>query len=156
MRNSADGLIEIDQSSLTGESGPVEGMPGQTAFAGSVVIRGEATGEITSTGVNTKFGKTAELVREAKTASHLEEIVFSIVKYLVIADAILVALVVGFALFTQIAWHQILPFALIILIASVPVALPATFTLATALGAAELAKQGCSLPAYQPSRKLPR
>jgi H+-transporting ATPase len=138
----SDGLIEIDQSSLTGESVPVEGKPGHTAFAGSVVIRGEATGEITSTGVHTKFGKTAELVREAKTVSHLEEVIFSIVKYLIIADAILVTLVLGYALYAQIAWHQILPFALIILIASVPVALPATFTLATTLGAAELAKQG--------------
>jgi H+-transporting ATPase len=138
----ADGLIEIDQSALTGESLPVEAGPGQTAYAGAVVKRGEATGEITSTGAHTKFGKTAELVREAKTASHLEEIIFSIVKYLIIADAILVVLVVGYAFYAQIAWHQILPFALIILIASVPVALPATFTLATALGAAELAKHG--------------
>jgi H+-transporting ATPase len=137
-----DGLVEIDQSALTGESIPIEAGAGQVAYAGAVVKRGEATGEIIATGPGTKFGKTAELVREAKTASHLEEIIFSIVKYLVIADAILVALVVGYAFYAQIAWNQILPFALIILVASVPVALPATFTLATALGAADLAKQG--------------
>lgn len=140
--NLIDGTVEIDQSTLTGESLPVEAGAGQAAYAGAVVKRGEATGEITATGASTKFGKTAELVREAKTASHLGEIIFSIVKYLVIADAILVALVVGYAFYAQIAWHQILPFALIILVASVPVALPATFTLATALGAADLAKQG--------------
>ncbi len=138
----ADGMVEIDESALTGESLPVEAEAGQMAYAGAVVTRGEATGEIIATGAGTKFGKTAELVREAKTASHLEEIIFSVVKYLVIADAILVALVVGYALYAQIAWHQILPFALIILVASVPVALPATFTLATALGAADLAKRG--------------
>jgi H+-transporting ATPase len=137
-----DGTVEIDLSALTGESLPVQAGAGQTAYAGAVVKRGEATGEITATGAGTKFGKTAELVREAKTVSHLEEIIFSIVKYLVIADAFLVVLVIGFALYAQIAWHQILPFALIILVASVPVALPATFTLATALGAADLAKQG--------------
>lgn len=137
-----DGQVEIDQSALTGESLPVEIGPGQAVFAGAVIKRGETTGEVTSTGANTKFGKTAELVREAKTVTHLEEIIFSIVKYLVIADAVLVALVIGYAFYAQIAWHQILPFALIILVASVPVALPATFTLATALGAAELAKQG--------------
>ncbi len=137
-----DGTVEIDQSALTGESLPVEAGAGQAAYAGAVVRRGEATGEISATGASTKFGRTAELVGEAKTASHLEEIIFSIVKYLVIADAILVALVVGYAFYARIAWHEILPFALIILVASVPVALPATFTLATALGAAELAKQG--------------
>jgi H+-transporting ATPase len=137
-----DGMVEIDQSALTGESLPVEAAPGQVAYASVVVKRGEATGEIIATGVRTKFGKTAELVREAKTASHLEEIIFSIVKYLVISDATLVALVVAFAFYAQIAWHQILPFALIILVASVPVALPATFTLATALGAVDLARRG--------------
>lgn len=138
----ANGLVEIDQSTLTGESVPVEAGSGQMAYAGAVITRGEATGEITTTGTHTKFGKTAELVREAKTGSHLEEIIFSIVKYLVIADTILVALVIGYAFYTQIALYQILPFALIILIASVPVALPATFTLTTALGASDLAKQG--------------
>jgi H+-transporting ATPase len=137
-----DGQVEIDQSALTGESLPVEAGAGQVVYAGAIIKRGETTCEITGTGVNTKFGKTAELVREAKTVSHLEEIIFTIVKYLVIADAILVALVIGYAFYAQIAWHQILPFALIILVASVPVALPATFTLSTALGAAELAKQG--------------
>ena len=137
-----DGQVEIDQSALTGESLPVEAGVGQVLYAGAVIKRGETTCEVTGTGVNTKFGKTAELVREAKTVSHLEEIIFTIVKYLIIADAILVAIIIGYAFYAHIAWQQILPFALIILVASVPVALPATFTLATALGAANLAKQG--------------
>jgi H+-transporting ATPase len=137
-----EGLIEMDQSALTGESAPVEAGPEQPAYAGATIKHGEATGEVTATGARTSFGRTAELVREAKTASHLEEIIFSIVKYLVVADVVLVFVVVLYALYAQIAWHEILPFALIILVASVPVALQATFTLATALGAAELAKQG--------------
>jgi H+-transporting ATPase len=140
--NLIDGQVEIDQSALTGESLPVEAGAGQVAYAGAVIKRGETTCEITDTGVKTKFGKTAELVREAETVSHLEEIIFTIVKYLIIADTILVISIILYALYAQIAWHQILPFALIILVASVPVALPATFTLATALGAANLAKQG--------------
>jgi H+-transporting ATPase len=140
--NLTEGQIEMDQSTLTGESVPVEGGIGHKAFAGTVVKRGEASGEVISTGANTNFGKTAELVRTAKTATHLEEIIFSIVKYLIIADIVLVIIVVLYALFSQIGWPVILPFALIILVASVPVALPATFTLATALGAAELARNG--------------
>lgn len=137
-----EGHIQMDQSALTGESLPVEGGVGAQAFAGAVVTRGEAGGEVTATGAHTNFGKTAELVRTARTASHLEEIVFSIVKYLVAADVGLVVIVILYALLAHVGWPLVLPFALILLVASVPVALPATFTLATALGAAELARQG--------------
>ena len=137
-----EGQGQLDQSSLTGEALPVEGTPGSTAYAGVIVKRGEATGEVTATGARTYFGKTAELVRSAKTASHLETLIFKIVRYLVAMDIALVAalLVYTFAYGIQIA--EIVPFALILLVASVPIALPATYTLATALGAVELAKSG--------------
>jgi len=82
--NLTEGQIQMDQSALTGESVPVEGGIGHLAFAGAVVKRGEASDEVTATGAKTSFGKTAELVRTAKTASHLEEIILSIVKYLII------------------------------------------------------------------------
>jgi H+-transporting ATPase len=132
----------MDQSTLTGESSPVDGEPGGTGYAGAVVKRGEADGEVTATGSHTSFGKTAELVRMAKTSSHLAEIVFAIVKYLIYADIFLAVFVVAYALITRVGWPVILPYALILLVASVPVALPATFTLATALGAAELVRNG--------------
>jgi H+-transporting ATPase len=138
----AEGQVQMDQSALTGESAPVEAGPGGEAHAGAVVRRGEATGEVTATGARTAFGKTAELVRTARTVSHLEQIVFTVIKYLVFGDVGLVVIVVLYALLAGIPWHQLLPFALILLVASVPVALPATFTLATALGASELARQG--------------
>jgi H+-transporting ATPase len=140
--NLMEGQVQMDESSLTGESAPVDGAVGQTAYAGAIVKRGEASGVVIATGSRTKFGETAELVRTAKTATHLEEIVFSIVRYLVIADIVLAILVVLFATYAQIPWHEILPYVLILLVASVPVALPAMFTLATALGASDLAQIG--------------
>ncbi len=112
------------------------------AYAGSVVQRGEATCEVAATGARTRFGRTAELVRTAKTVSHLQETILTIVKYLVGMDVVLVAAVLTYGIVTGMDWADLLPFALILLVASVPVALPATFALATALGAQELAKQG--------------
>ena len=136
------GEVLIDQSALTGESVPIEAGHGKTAYAGSLVKRGEASGEVTATGQRTYFGKTAELVRSAKTASHLESIIFTIVKYLVAMDTALAAAVFLYAALVGMPLAETLPFVLILLVASVPVALPATFTLATALGAVELAKRG--------------
>ncbi len=138
----AAGQVFVDQSALTGESLPVDLEPGSTAYAGTAVKRGEATGEVTATGASTFFGKTAELVRTAKTASHLERIILQIVQYLVGLDALLLVGVLGYALVMRISLAEILPFALVLLIASVPVALPATFTLTTSLGAQELARSG--------------
>ena len=138
----ADGQISVDQSTLTGESQPVDLAGGQTAHAGATVVRGEASAEVIATGKNTSFGKTAELVSTAKTVSHLEAIIFRIVKYLVILDLALVAALVVFAWVTGLPLREMIPFGLILLIASVPAALPATFTLATALGSMELTPGG--------------
>ena len=138
----ASGQVLLDQSALTGESLPVEAGPGQPAYAGTMVRRGEASGCVTVTGTRTTFGRTTELVRLAKSRGHLETIIFSIVKYLGVLDALLVAGVLVYALAAGLPAGDVLPFALILLVASVPVALPATFTVATALGAMELAREG--------------
>ena len=136
------GNLLLDQSALTGESLPTEAEAGASAYAGSIVKRGEATGAVTATGSRTYFGKTAELVRTAKTVSHLQRTILTIVKYLVILDLVLVAALLAYAIATGMPLEETIPFALILLVASVPVALPATFTLATALGALDLAKHG--------------
>ena len=133
-----DGVVEADESELTGESLPIEKSAGATAYAGSRIKRGEASGEVTATGKHTYFGKTAELVKTAKTASHLQEIIFAIVKYLVILDVVLVGALIVYAGFARLPWSEVLPFALILLVASVPVALPGMFTVATALGALDM------------------
>lgn len=135
-----DGHLSVDQSTLTGETLPVELGPGDRANAGSTVQRGEATAEVTVTGAKTQFGKTAELVQVAKTASHLETTILAIVKYLVVLDVLLVAGVLIYAAVTALPLADVIPFALMLLVASVPVALPATFTLASALGSQELAQ----------------
>ena len=140
--NLTEGQVSLDQSALTGESVPIECSPGDTVHSGGMVKRGEATGEVTATGKRTYFGKTAELVSTAKTVSHLQNTIFRIVKYMLILDVTLVAALLIYTPLAGLPWTDTLPFALILLVASIPVALPATFTLATALGAFELAKAG--------------
>lgn len=136
------GQLSVDQSALTGESLAVEVGEGKKAFAGAIVQRGEADGRATATGSQTYFGKTAELVRKAQAASHLQAVILRIVRYLVAVDVLLVVGVLVYAWFHGISFADAIPFGLMLLIASVPVALPATFTLASALGARELATNG--------------
>lgn len=137
-----DGQLSLDQSTLTGESLPVDAGPGQYAYTGTTVKHGEATVVVISTGSNTKFGKTAELVRSAKAKSHLEQVVLNIVKYLIIFDLTLAIIVFFYSIASGIPIADVLPFILILIVASVPVALPTTFTIATSLGARDLAHKG--------------
>src|SRR5580698_8639768 len=75
-----DGEILVDQSMLTGESAPVEAGAGVMAYAGALIRRGEAVAEVTATGVKTKFGQTADLVRTAHVVGTQQKTVFRVVR----------------------------------------------------------------------------
>ncbi len=136
------GNVLIDHSAVTGESEPVDASAGDTAYTGGLIKRGEAMALVTATGSRTYFGKTAELVRQAKAAGHLQQMIFTLVKYLVAFDFVLAGLVFAYALRAAMGLADVLPFCLMLLVASIPVALPATFTLASAFGTQELAGRG--------------
>jgi H+-transporting ATPase len=136
------GEILLDQSMLTGESVPIEAGAGVQTFAGALVRRGEAVAEVTATGVHTKFGRTAELVRTAHVVSSQQKAVLRVVRNLAAFNGAVIALLVIYAWFLEMPVDEIVPLVLTAVLASIPVALPATFTLASALGARALAKLG--------------
>jgi H+-transporting ATPase len=136
------GSVLLDQSMLTGESLPIEAGPGVDTYAGALVRRGEATAEVTATGVHTKFGKTAELVRTAHVVSSQQKAVLRIVRNLAVFNGIIILLIGVYAYAHAMPWSEITPLLLTSVLAAIPVALPATFTLAAAVGARTLAKQG--------------
>jgi H+-transporting ATPase len=136
------GGVLLDQSMLTGESIPIEAGVGLQTYAGALVRRGEAVAEVTATGARTKFGRTAELVRTAHVVSSQQKAVLRVVRNLVVFNGILIVLLVAYAWVLKMPVGEIIPLVLTAILASIPVALPATFTLASALGARALAKQG--------------
>jgi len=136
------GEILLDQSMLTGESVPIEAGADLQTYAGALVRRGEAVGEVTATGVHTKFGRTAELVRTAHVTSSQQKAVLRVVRNLAGFNAVVILALVGYAFLLKMALGEIIPLVLTGVLASIPVALPATFTLASALGAQALAKLG--------------
>jgi len=136
------GTLSVDQSQLTGESLPVESHDESIIYAGSIIRRGEATGVVTATGTHTYYGKTAELVRLADAPRRLELLVVKVASYLgsVVIILAVTALVVMIIRGTPLS--QMLPFGMMLLVTSVPVALPMMFTMTAALGARMLADKG--------------
>lgn len=137
-----EGTVDVDQAALTGESTPESHNEGDTLYSGSTITRGKATGTVTATGTRSYFGRTAELVRTASSASHLEQLLFAVVRYLVTIDAMLAVILAVVALWRGEDLLPLVPFFLVLIIATVPVTMPAAFTVANAVEARRLANQG--------------
>jgi H+-transporting ATPase len=136
------GEILLDQSMLTGESVPIEAGSGIQAYAGALIRRGEAEAVVTATGTHTKFGRTAELVLSAHVVSSQQKAVLHVVRNLAIFNGFMIFALVAYSSFIKMPVNEIIPLVLTAVLASIPVALPATFTLASAIGARALAKLG--------------
>ena len=133
--------VEVDQSSLTGESLPVARKPGDAVYSGSILKQGEIDALVTGTGQNTYFGKTAHLVESAHTVSHFQQAVLKIGDYLIVVAIGLVTLILAVALFRGDPMLTTLQFALVLTVAAVPVAMPAVLSVTMAVGARTLAKK---------------
>ncbi|MFP7755629.1 plasma-membrane proton-efflux P-type ATPase [Thermodesulfobacteriota bacterium B35] len=133
--------LSVDQSALTGESLPVTRKNGEEVFSGTVVKQGEVIAEVTATGKNTRFGKTAGLVEEARTVSHFQKAVLTIGDYLIYVSLVLVAILVLVQLHRHAPWLDLIQFALILTVASIPVAMPAVLSMTMAVGAMLLSKK---------------
>jgi H+-transporting ATPase len=138
----ATGAVLLDQSMLTGESLPVEAGAGIDAYAGALVRRGEATALVTATGERTKFGHTADLVRNAKVESSQQKAIMRVVRNLALFNGGVTMLLTAYAIWLPMPVDQIVPLVLIAVLSAIPVALPSMFTLAAAIGARTLARVG--------------
>ena len=134
--------MECDESALTGESLPAEKTKFDEAYSGSTVLKGDMRAVVKLTGFNTYIGKTAKLVDETKEKSHFEKAVIKIGNYLIVLAGILVAVIIMMALFRHDNFLETLRFAMVLTVASIPVALPAILTVTMAVGAVNLTKKG--------------
>lgn len=132
--------LSVDQAALTGESLPVDKKVGDVAYSGSIAKLGEMTALVTSTGMHTYFGRTARLVQQATSVSHFQRAVLKIGNFLILSTMGLVAVIVVVGLFRHDPLIKTAQFALILAVASIPVALPAVLSVTMAVGAEQLAK----------------
>lgn len=134
-------FLSVDQSALTGESLLVTKKLGDILFSGSIVKKGEMTGVVVATGMNTYFGKTVKLVEEAKTVSTFQKMILRVGNYLIILALILVSTVFFVAIYRNESIIETLRFSLVLTVAAIPAALPAVLSITMAVGAYNLAKK---------------
>ncbi len=136
------GALSVDQSALTGESRDANKSPSEVLASGSIVRRGEGNGVVILTGAKTFFGRTTQLVQEARPKLHIEAVVARVVRWLFVIVGTLLGVVIVLSLFRHIPLLEMVPLMLVLLMSAVPVALPVMFTVSMAVGARELARRG--------------
>ena len=133
--------ILADESALTGESLPVEKHLSDVGYASSIIKQGEMNALVVNTGTRTFFGKTTKLVEQAKTSSHFQKAISKIGDYLILLAIGLVIVIFLVSIFRGQNILEIIQFALILTVASIPAALPAVLSVTMAIGAIALAKK---------------
>ena len=145
-RISADGTLisrvelRVDNSTLTGESWPVE--PVEQVFAGTWVAAGSGEATVTATGMSTEFGRIASLAQVAEAGrsplevelDHLTRLVAAIV----LASGTVFFLLAG-AL--GMGMRERFVFAIGVMVANVPEGLLPTVTLSLALATQRMARR---------------
>ncbi|MFB2877574.1 plasma-membrane proton-efflux P-type ATPase [Floridanema aerugineum] len=140
-------LVKIDQAALTGESLPVTRSSGQQIYSGSVMKQGNAEAIVNGTGINTFFGKTANLVAQTANVSHFQKAVLKVGDFLIVIALLLIGIIILVRLFQGIDLHQgvdvlrLLKFCLVLTIASVPVAMPTVLSVSMSVGAKQLSEK---------------
>jgi len=147
--------LSIDESTLTGESTPVEkqtepvesGAPlaerTSLAFMGTSVTRGEATVVVTDTGMSTEMGTvSAEMHEGEKRESPLEARLGVLATRLAIVALVAAAAVVGVAMLRGDTFGEALIDGVVLSVASIPEGLPAIVTVTLALAVRAMAGRG--------------
>ena len=133
--------LRVDESALTGESAPVE--PERQVFAGTYVTAGAAEAVVTTTGMQTRFGRIAALSqRTERERSPLEHEIDRVV-YIVAALAVTIgtAFFVVSGLTGTMDVHDGFVFAIGVTVSLVPNGLLPTVTLSLAMASQRMAKR---------------
>ena len=147
--------LQIEEASLTGESVPVEkntqplpnielavGDRKNMVYAGTVATYGRGRGLVVATGMQTEFGKIAQLLQTVETGkTPLQENLDKVGRLLARVGIAVVVLIVGLGLFRGQPFLEILIFGIALAVAVVPEALPAVVTISLAIGVQRMVKR---------------
>ena len=148
--------LSVDQSALTGESLPVDKQVGDVAYSGSVAKQGEMVALVSATGVQTKFARTAKLVEGAGAVSHFQKAVLAIGDYLIFMSLLLAGALVLTQIHRGDSFLTVFQFVLILVVAAIPVAMPAVLSVTMALGALSLSRMKAIVSRLQSIEEIAR
>lgn len=133
--------VSVDQAALTGESLPVTMYPGDVAKMGSNITRGESDCIVTATAGETFFGRTAGLVASVNDMGHFQKVLLQITFVLLGISILLVSVNLGYLLFKGSPVLDAIAFSVVLLVASIPIAMQVVCTTTMALGCRKLAAE---------------
>lgn len=133
--------VELNESSITGESTNVTRKGSDNAFAGTELVRGNTLARVTATGRNSRSGKTISLINKSSAPGHLQILLGKIIGYLAAVDAVLAVILVAASLMRHENLLSMLPFLAMMVIATIPIAMPSSFAVANSVEAKVLSKQ---------------
>ena len=146
--------LQVNESSLTGESTNVDKMDGEIqgevpladrtnmVYTSSLVTYGRATVVVTGTGMDTEIGKIASMMnatKEKKTPLQVSLDQFS--SKLAIVIIVICILVFGLSLYREMPVLDSLMFAVALAVAAIPEALSSIVTIVQAMGTQKMAKE---------------
>lgn len=135
----------VQESTLTGESVPLNKQPADKLFMGTESVQGQAICMVTETGSSTEFGQIADLTAKTqKDLSPLQKEIINLSHKIAIAMLLVAAVFFGISIYqngTENLFQTII-FTASIAVAAIPEGLPTTITLSLSLGIQRLAKKG--------------
>ncbi len=151
-----DTYAHVDQSTITGESLPVEKKKGDVVYASSVIQKGAFLARVTATGHDSSIGKDAALVAQAEREeeSHFQKAILGIGRFLVVLSSVLIVIVFVSLIMRGDPLIESVRFVLVLAVASIPVALPAVLSVTMAIGAASLAKRNAIVSNFKSIEEL--
>ncbi|HSD83801.1 MAG TPA: HAD-IC family P-type ATPase, partial [Anaerolineae bacterium] len=158
--------MQVEEAALTGESVPVEkhvhaltgndlpiGDRKNMVYAGTAVTYGRGRALVTATGMQTEFGKIAQLLQTIETnKTPLQHNLDKVGTALARAAFVVVAIIVALGMVRGQPFIEMLIFGIALAVAVVPEALPAVVTISLAIGVQKMVKRNAlvrRLPAVE-------
>ena len=125
-----DGYSAVDESMLTGESMPVEKVPGEKVFGATINSNGALYFEATQVGGETVLAQIISLVEEAQVSkAPIQRVADQVASYFV--PAVIIASLAAFAFWMLLGPSPVLTFSTLVLVSVLIIACPCALGLAT-------------------------